>query len=33
MNILFFLRPKPIIKFLNSDDSLREALEVMKSSG
>ncbi len=33
MNILFFLRPKPIIKYLNSDDSLREALEVMKSSG
>lgn len=33
MNILFFLRPKPIIKYLNQRDSLREALEVMKSSG
>ncbi len=33
MNILFFLRPKPIIKYLNYDDSLREALYVMKQSG
>ncbi len=33
MNILFFLRPKPIIKYLNYDYSLREALYVMKQSG
>ena len=33
MNILFFLRPKVTISFLEDTDSLRQALEKIKKSG
>ena len=32
MNVLFFLKPKPLIVYLSSDCSMRQALEVMKNS-
>ena len=32
MNVLFFLKPKPLIVYLSSDSSMRQALEVMKNS-
>lgn len=32
MNVLFFLKPKPIIVYLEYNYSMRQALEVMKNS-